>query len=307
LRKAVKSELLEAGTKWHRLLELYHGGLTSTISALEIVGLLTCEDLLVDLMTDYCQTYPQLLGIVEHRYSWRVAGVNYIGVIDLVTWDCDTEEITIWDHKLCSSSWSGRKYLYPSQSSQLLGYAAYLRSLGYRAINVGYNLAFKSGKGERFRRLIDPVTDIDINGWVDDLSGWIRRIALDDTWPRNRGSCRSPWRCEYLELCDAGCDPIRGPVEALGYIRENAPIVDPNAKAWRVEACGIIGFYAATKRSKAKYYAAKEISDVGYGSIIDCLKATKVYRAPDLDEQAKRHVVSPGTYGLTGHLIRRKI
>lgn len=80
-------------------------------------------------------------------------------------------------------------------------------------------------------------------------------------------------------------------------------IYDDRALAWRVRIWGIYAIYSAATRAKAKYYAAQDCSDAGFGSLQECLLSAKAKRAPEHDKAAQDTVSAPGIRGLSGYML----
>lgn len=220
LRRAVEHDFLWRGTQWHRLLELFHSGLTGSMGLGELEKIMRHKSgpKLFQLISEYWARWGELRGLVEQPFTLSLGSFGYRGVIDLITHDCNTDTITVWDHKLLGSEWGARRFLRPLESLQLVGYGVYLRSLGYRKIDLAYNLAFWSAKkpANKFRRICEPLTDRAVSDWHRTVSGYVRLIRRDDTWPQNRESCRNPYRCDFLDACESGFSGLR----SLGYYRE---------------------------------------------------------------------------------------
>ncbi len=197
------------------MLEHYHGNTGHLITAEQYLDWAADETSLAQMcaLMEYRGKWLDhertLWALTEHEFIIRIGQVlTYTGIIDLVLWTKDGD-LEIWDHKFVGSAYAKARYPRIQDNQQLIGYAAYIAELGYWPIRVGYSFTWlDKKKGPQFYRESGIVTQDEIDRWRDDLGGWCRNIARDCRFPRNRYSCRNPYRCEFEPLCDNGINEV---------------------------------------------------------------------------------------------------
>ena len=207
--------MLSAGRAWSTMLEHYHGNTGHLISPEQYLEWSRDKTnaaqmaALMEYRGHWLDHERTLFALTEHGFTVPITeNYTYTGYIDLVLWT-QGGDLEIWDHKFVGSQYAKNRYPRVQDNQQLYGYAAYVASLGYWPIRVGYSFTWlDKAKGPQFARESYEITHEALERWLSDLKGWIANISGDKSHPRNRYSCRSPYRCEFEPLCEHGINEV---------------------------------------------------------------------------------------------------
>ncbi len=84
-----------------------------------------------------------------------------------------------------------------------------------------------------------------------------------------RDDCCIHWICDVLDLAaDQAMDISQ-------------------MKVWKISIFGMVGYWAAKTRNRARYIAAKEFMEAEWGTVREAFYAMKAVRAPEKDGQLK--------------------